>query len=116
MRSSLKKFGRRLKNGLDEGLTDEGLGRRKSKTAHRRRRSGLDAADRRIGSEVAVLRLAANGFKLNLPRGPSAFLSAAMPEEGRSFGLCRSSICLHDWGRLLSQKGHKIAVRKRPWQ
>src|SRR5260370_34875171 len=36
------------------------FGRLSAQAGHRRRRSGLDAADRRIASEVAVLRLAAD--------------------------------------------------------
>src|SRR5580692_1052485 len=39
------------------------FGRLSPRGGHRRRRSGLDAADRRIASEVAVLRLAANGVR-----------------------------------------------------
>jgi len=39
------------------------FGRLSPWAGHRRRRSGLDAADRRIASEVAVLRLAANGVR-----------------------------------------------------
>src|SRR6266852_5911338 len=39
------------------------FGRLSPRAGHRRRRSGLDATDRRIASEVAVLRLAANGVR-----------------------------------------------------
>src|SRR5450631_1752902 len=39
------------------------FGRLSPRAGHRRRRSDLDAADRRIASEVAVLRLAANGVR-----------------------------------------------------
>src|SRR6266851_4929707 len=87
------------------------FGRLSAQAGHRRRRSGLDAADRRIASEVAVLRLAANSVRTQ-PGGPRRQPQARAKADARDGDRGAGSAPRHQQGRARPQDLSLSAARR----